>query len=122
MKDNQLLKYSEQLATDIDFLCKTISGNSNAVFQIRKSSSSACSSPETDLNGNPLKCRRVSHNAFSGVAIIYRTPFSNSVVTPIGNHAADTQRYEKRPNEFSKDRVCRVVIEVTVYTASGISP
>ena len=40
MKDNQLLIYSEQLAADIDFLCKTISGNSNAVFQIRKSSSS----------------------------------------------------------------------------------
>ncbi len=40
MKDNQLLIYSEQLAAGIDFLCKTISGNSNAVFQIRKSSSS----------------------------------------------------------------------------------
>ena len=40
MRDNQLLKYSEQLATEIELLCKNISGNSNAVFQIRKSSSS----------------------------------------------------------------------------------
>lgn len=40
MNENLLLKYSEQLATEIDLLCKTISGNSNTVFQIRKSSSS----------------------------------------------------------------------------------
>ena len=40
MADNLILKYSEQLATDIELLCKTIKGNSNTVFQIRKSSSS----------------------------------------------------------------------------------
>ena len=40
MKDNQLLKCSEQLATEIETLCKNISGHSNAVFQICKASSS----------------------------------------------------------------------------------
>jgi four helix bundle protein len=40
MGENLLLKYSEQLATEIELLCKNINGNSNAVFQIRKSSSS----------------------------------------------------------------------------------
>ena len=40
MKNNLLLECSEQLATKIELLCKNISGNSNAVFQIRKSSSS----------------------------------------------------------------------------------
>lgn len=40
MAENMLLKYSEQLATDIEMLSKEISGNSNIVFQIRKSSSS----------------------------------------------------------------------------------
>jgi len=40
MADNLILKYSEQLAADIESLCKTIHGNSNTVFQIRKSSSS----------------------------------------------------------------------------------
>lgn len=40
MNENILLKYSEQLAVEIDLLCKGIKGNSNAVFQIRKSSSS----------------------------------------------------------------------------------
>ena len=42
MKDNPLLKYSEQLAFNIDNLCKVLQhkDNSNTVFQIRKSSSS----------------------------------------------------------------------------------
>ena len=42
MKDNPLLKNAEQLAFDIEFLCKTLEhkGNSNIIFQIRKSSSS----------------------------------------------------------------------------------
>ena len=40
MGENLLLKYSEQLATEIELLCKNIQGNSNTVFQIRKSSSS----------------------------------------------------------------------------------
>ena len=42
MKDNPLLKYSEQLATDIETLCKSLGrkDNSNTIFQIRKSSSS----------------------------------------------------------------------------------
>ena len=42
MKDNPLLKYSEQLAVDIETLCKSLErkDNSNAIFQIRKSSSS----------------------------------------------------------------------------------
>ena len=42
MKDNPLLKNAEQLAVDIEFLCKTLErkGNSNIIFQIRKSSSS----------------------------------------------------------------------------------
>ena len=41
MKDNPLMKYAEQLAIDIEIMCKTLtSNNSNAVFQIRKSSSS----------------------------------------------------------------------------------
>ena len=42
MKDNPLLKYAEQLATDIETLCKSLGrkDNSNTIFQIRKSSSS----------------------------------------------------------------------------------
>ena len=43
MKENILLKNSEQLAVDIENLCKELSkikGTSNTVFQIRKSSSS----------------------------------------------------------------------------------
>jgi four helix bundle protein len=42
MKDNPLLKYAEQLAFKIESLCKTLEhkGNSNIIFQIRKSSSS----------------------------------------------------------------------------------
>ena len=42
MKDNPLLKYSEQLAVNIENLCKSLQhkDNSNTVFQIRKSSSS----------------------------------------------------------------------------------
>ena len=42
MKDNPLLKYAEQLAVEIESLCKSLEhkGNSNAIFQIRKSSSS----------------------------------------------------------------------------------
>ena len=42
MKDNPLMKYSEQLAVEIESLCKFIDkkDNSNTIFQIRKSSSS----------------------------------------------------------------------------------
>ena len=42
MKDNPLLKNAEQLAVDIESLCKNLErkGNSNIIFQIRKSSSS----------------------------------------------------------------------------------
>ena len=42
MKENPLLKNSQQLAVDIESLCKTLErkGNSNIIFQIRKSSSS----------------------------------------------------------------------------------
>ena len=42
MRDNPLLKNSEQLAVEIESLCKTLErkGNSNIIFQIRKSSSS----------------------------------------------------------------------------------
>ena len=42
MKDNPLLKNAEQLAVQIDALCKSLDqrDNSNTVFQIRKSSSS----------------------------------------------------------------------------------
>ena len=42
MKDNPLMKYSEQLAVEIERLCKSIDkkDNSNTIFQIRKSSSS----------------------------------------------------------------------------------
>ena len=42
MKDNPLLKNAEQLAVQIDALCKTLESkdNANTVFQIRKSSSS----------------------------------------------------------------------------------
>ena len=40
MTENLILKYSEQLATEIELLCKDIKGNSNVLFQIRKSSSS----------------------------------------------------------------------------------
>ena len=42
MKDNLLLKYAEQLAIEIESLCKALEhkGNSNIIFQIRKSSSS----------------------------------------------------------------------------------
>ena len=41
MKDNPLMKYSEQLAVDIDLLCRNMKNNSNICFQIKKSSSSA---------------------------------------------------------------------------------
>ena len=40
MTKNLLLEYSEELATKCELLCKSISGNSNTVFQFRKSSSS----------------------------------------------------------------------------------
>ncbi|MEE1144825.1 MAG: four helix bundle protein [Acutalibacteraceae bacterium] len=40
MPKNYLLVYSEQLATDIELLCKNIKAPSNTIFQIRKSSSS----------------------------------------------------------------------------------
>ena len=42
MKDNPLLKNAEQLAIDIETLCKCLEhkGNSNIIFQIKKSSSS----------------------------------------------------------------------------------
>ena len=42
MKNNPLLKYAEQLAIDIESLCKALEhkGNSNIIFQIKKSSSS----------------------------------------------------------------------------------
>ena len=42
MNDNPLLKYAEQLAVNIETLCKSLEGkdNSNTIFQIRKSSSS----------------------------------------------------------------------------------
>ena len=43
MKENLLMKYAEQLATEIELLCQSLSkikDCSNTVFQIRKSSSS----------------------------------------------------------------------------------
>ena len=42
MKDNPLMKYSEQLAVEFERLCKTLdkNDNSNTILQIRKSSSS----------------------------------------------------------------------------------
>ena len=43
MKENLLMKYAEQLATEIELLCQSLSKTkdcSNIVFQIRKSSSS----------------------------------------------------------------------------------
>ncbi len=42
MKNNPLMKYSEDLAVAIDKLCKSLErkDNSNTIFQIRKSSSS----------------------------------------------------------------------------------
>ena len=42
MKNNPLLKYAEQLAVDIESLSELLvrKGNSNIIFQIRKSSSS----------------------------------------------------------------------------------
>ena len=42
MKDNPLLKYAEQLAVEIECLCKSLErkDNANTIFQIRKSSSS----------------------------------------------------------------------------------
>lgn len=43
MKDNPLMKYSEQLAVGIEKLCKSLDNkrdNTNTIFQIRKSSSS----------------------------------------------------------------------------------
>ena len=40
MPKNYLLIYSEQLATDIELLCKNIKAPSNTLFQIRKCSSS----------------------------------------------------------------------------------
>ena len=40
MAKNYLLNYAEQLATNIELLCKNIKAPSNTLFQIRKSSSS----------------------------------------------------------------------------------
>ena len=40
MAKNLLLEYSEELAVNCELLCKSIRGNSNTVFQLRKSSSS----------------------------------------------------------------------------------
>ena len=40
MAKNNLLIYSEQLATDIELLCQNVKAPSNTIFQIRKSSSS----------------------------------------------------------------------------------
>ena len=40
MAKNLLLEYSEKLATNCELLCKSIKGNSNTIFQLRKSSSS----------------------------------------------------------------------------------
>ena len=40
MSKNFLLIYSEQLATDIELLCKDLKTSSNTIFQLRKSSSS----------------------------------------------------------------------------------
>ena len=40
MAKNLLLEYSKELAVNCELLCKSISGNSNTVFQLRKSSSS----------------------------------------------------------------------------------
>lgn len=42
MKNNPLLKYAEQLAVNIETLCKSLErkDNSNTIFQICKSSSS----------------------------------------------------------------------------------
>ena len=40
MSKNYLLIYSEQLATDIELLCRNIKAPSNTLFQIHKSSSS----------------------------------------------------------------------------------
>ena len=40
MGKNLLLEYSEELATKCELLCKSINGNANTVFQLRKSSSS----------------------------------------------------------------------------------
>ena len=40
MPKNYLIIYSEQLAIDIELLCKNIKAPSNSIFQIRKSSSS----------------------------------------------------------------------------------
>ena len=40
MAKNYLLEYSEQLATNIEMLCRNIKAPSNTLFQIRKSSSS----------------------------------------------------------------------------------
>ena len=42
MKENPLLKYSEQLAVEIQSLCETLDrkNNANTIFQITKSSSS----------------------------------------------------------------------------------
>ena len=42
MKNNSLMKYSEELAVEIEKMCKTLEkkDNSNTIFQIRKSSSS----------------------------------------------------------------------------------
>ncbi len=40
MSKNYLLIYSEQLATEIELLCRNIKAPANTLFQIRKSSSS----------------------------------------------------------------------------------
>ena len=48
MSKNYLLVYSEQLATDIEIMCQNIKITFNALFQIRKSSSSVYAKQITD--------------------------------------------------------------------------
>lgn len=40
MSKNYLLIYSEQLATEIEYMCRRLKASSNTLFQLRKSSSS----------------------------------------------------------------------------------
>ena len=40
MPKNYLILYSEELATKVEILCKSLKASSNTVFQLRKSSSS----------------------------------------------------------------------------------
>ena len=59
MPKNYLLEYSEELATKVEILCKSLKASSNTVFQLRKSSSS--------VYANTPKIRNLQASMYYGI-------------------------------------------------------